>query len=220
MRRMCSGVFCGRESSGRGKSGVFSDFNVLTKEPLADCQCFDLIEFQNEGGLFPIFYLKLAMDRLNYDYFVWLDADTLFRSAPDGLLLPLANGPIHVPFLTGLKDCSGLETANRYEGARLPKPYFQCATAFWIVHHDVIAAVYELARNYWESVSAEGFQPNLSEVLGYVAHLLVADYRPHLQSSFPRLWSEQRESEPCQPHRSRPDGIGQSSIFHLGKGHK
>lgn len=29
-----------------------------------------------------MFYLELAMWKLNYDYFVWVDADTRFECAP------------------------------------------------------------------------------------------------------------------------------------------
>ena len=201
------------------RSGVFADFNVLAKESLKGCESFDLVEFQAEEGLFPVFYLKLAMDRLNYDYFIWLDADSLFYSAPNDLLLPIDDAPIHVPFVHELGSGCRDQVAKRYHEARLSKPFFSCATAFWIVHHDAIELVYDLARNYWQLARSKDLLPNLSEVLGYVAHLLIADYRPHLQSSFPKLWSQVEASSPCLQSGPECDSLSQSSIVHLNSGH-
>lgn len=66
--------------------GVFKDFHVLTSRPLRGCECYDLMDFQRQGGLFPVFYLELAMRKLNYGYFVLVDADTRFDHAPLGVV--------------------------------------------------------------------------------------------------------------------------------------
>ena len=59
---------------------------MLTSRPLRGCECYDLMEFQRQGGLFPVFYLELVMRKLNYDYFVWVDADTRFDSCAVGVV--------------------------------------------------------------------------------------------------------------------------------------
>ena len=78
------------------QAGVFKEFHVLTDRPLEGCACYDAYQFEKEHGLFKLHYLKVGMSRLNFDYFVWLDADTVFVSNPIDLLSPLGKSPIHV----------------------------------------------------------------------------------------------------------------------------
>src|SRR2546425_9793507 len=78
-------------------AGVFKEFHVLTDRPLEGCECYDACQFENERGLFKLHYLKVGMIRLNFDYFIWLEADTVFVRNPLDLLAPLGRSPIHVP---------------------------------------------------------------------------------------------------------------------------
>ncbi len=64
------------------EAGVFKEFHVLTDRPLEGCECYDAYQIEKENGLFKLHYLKAGMSRLNFDYFVWIDADTLFARNP------------------------------------------------------------------------------------------------------------------------------------------
>lgn len=72
---------------------------MLTNRSLWGCEYYDLMEFQRQEGLFLVFYLELAMRKLNCDYFVWRDGDTKFDHVPVGLLEPVRHSPIHAPLL-------------------------------------------------------------------------------------------------------------------------
>src|SRR6266446_645537 len=79
------------------QSAVFKEFHVLTDRPLEGCESYDAFQFEKTNGLFKLHYLKVGMSRLNFDYFVWLDADTVFVRNPVDVLEPLGRSPIHVP---------------------------------------------------------------------------------------------------------------------------
>src|SRR5713226_6628179 len=79
------------------RAGVFKEFHVFSDRSLAGCESFDAYKFEKAGGLFKLDYLKVGMSRLNFDYFVWLDADTVFTRNPIDLLGPLGKSPMHIP---------------------------------------------------------------------------------------------------------------------------
>jgi hypothetical protein len=78
-------------------AGVFKEFHVLCDRPLAGCESYDAYQIEKARHLFKLHYLKVGMSRLNFDYFVWLDADTMFLRHPLDLLKCLGKSPIHVP---------------------------------------------------------------------------------------------------------------------------
>src|SRR5207253_186013 len=78
-------------------SGVFKEFHVLCDRPLEGCECYDAMQCDKAHGLFKLHYLKVGMSRLSFDYFVWLDADTIFRRNPVNVLEILGKAPLHVP---------------------------------------------------------------------------------------------------------------------------
>jgi hypothetical protein len=51
--------------------------------------------FEIAKHLFKFTYLRDAVKRLNYDYFVWLDSDNYFVRHPGDVLRVLAGAPVH-----------------------------------------------------------------------------------------------------------------------------
>src|SRR6185437_11382416 len=158
---VCDGVYgammerCVRTAR---QAGVFREFHVLTDRPLEGCGCYDAFQFEKEHGLFKLHYLKVGMDRLNFEYFIWLDADTVFVRSPVDVLGPLGKSPIHVPLELNL---SRLNEDRVWKGASthrlrelmceqgIVNQAYLFSSAFWIVHHDAIDAVYDLALGFW-----------------------------------------------------------------------
>src|SRR5438876_1224639 len=97
-------------------AGVFKEFHVFTDRPLEGCQCYDAYQFEKTNGLFKLHYLKVGMSRLNFDYFIWLDADTVFVRNPLDPLEALGRSPIHVPLET---DISTLTEGNTWNDVSL-----------------------------------------------------------------------------------------------------
>ena len=187
--------------------GVFKDFHVLTSQPLRGCECYDLMEFQPQGGLFPVFYLELAMRKLNYDYFVWVDADTRFDHAPLGLLETVRYSPIHAPLLRRLSEEKEADRCRWLREGGVLGSLYECGTAFWIAHREAIESVYTEVRGYWQRARWSGVEVGFGEALGYVVQMFCGDVERHVIGAWPGLWGEIR-------------GLGaeRSSMVHLGAG--
>jgi len=182
-------------------AGVFKEFHLLTDRPLEGCECYDAFQLDKSHGLFKLHYLKAGMSRLTFDYFVWLDADTVFQGNPAGLLSVMGKSPLHVPLeldlsrlaeddvwkgvsLTSLRDlCVKEGVANRVYLSR---------SAFWVVHHDAIDMVYELAMGFWHRGKEAGLVLNVAAALGYAMQLLCADPEAHLTKAHPEVWASRQ----------------------------
>ncbi len=78
-------------------AGVFKEFHVMTDRPIQGAESYEAYEVELTDKLFKLVYLKAAISKLNFDYYVWVDADTLFHRNPRNLLASLSRSPIHVP---------------------------------------------------------------------------------------------------------------------------
>lgn len=179
-------------------AGVFKEFHVLTDRPLAGCECYDAFQCDKADGLFKLHYLQAGMSRLNFDYFIWLDADTAFVRNPITVLAALGRSPLHVPLEVNLSalaedrewrgvSCFRLRDLFRQEG--VANAVYLSRSAFWIVHHDAIDPVYELALGFWHRAKEAGLPVGVDAALGYAMHLLCADPEAHMISRHPDLWA-------------------------------
>ncbi len=218
-------------------AGVFKEFHVLCDRPLAGCECYDAYKLEKTHGLFKLHYLKVGMSRLSFDFFVWLDADTVFVRNPVDLLGPLGKSPIHVPLEANVsafdEDClwKGTPLARLRELWRqqgVANQLYASQSAFWIVHHDAIETVYDLAMGFWNKANHSGLTVDVSGALGYAMQMLCADPEAHLLVNHPELWASDeeghfRESLPdgtawSWRHPLRPDAVElRPSIIHLPK---
>src|SRR6185437_3139120 len=59
----------------------------------------------------------------------------------------------------------------------------------WIVHHDAIDAVYDLALGFWHKAKEAGLMADVSAALGYAMQILCADPEAHLLAKHPDVWA-------------------------------
>lgn len=198
---VCDGVYgammehCVRTAR---RAGVFKEFHVLTDRPLAECECYAAYQIEKTNGLFKLHYLKVGMSRLSFDYFVWLDADTVFVRNPIDVLAPLGKSPIHVPLEVNL---SALPEDSVWKGMSLwrvrdvmgeqgvANQVYLSGSAFWIIHHDAIEAVYDLALGFWHRAKEAGVNVDVSVALGYAMQILCANPEAHLLEAHADLWA-------------------------------
>ncbi|MFN0067676.1 MAG: hypothetical protein ACKVYV_08580 [Limisphaerales bacterium] len=83
-------------------AGVFKEFHVMTDRPIPGAESYEAYEVELTDKLFKLAYLKAAISKLNFEYYVWLDADTVFRRNPRNLLGCLSRSPIHIPLEVNL----------------------------------------------------------------------------------------------------------------------
>jgi hypothetical protein len=198
------------------RAGVFRDFHVLTDRALEGCECYDAMECDKTDGLFKLHYLKVGMSRLPYDYFIWIDADSVFNRNPIDILAPLGKSPIHVPLEVNLaaltedrqwKGVSCFKWLNLFRDKGISNPPYLSRSAFWIVHREAIEAVYDLAMRFSNEerqasdVSAtDGAnsidsdiqfrnQVDVDAALGYAMQILCADSEAHRLECHPEVWA-------------------------------
>lgn len=195
-------------------SGVFRDFHVFTDRVVSDCQCYESYCFDKTDSLFKLHFLKIGMSRLNFDYFVWVDADTTFVRNPMNILSALEGSPMHVPLelnLTRLSDyepdcvakflpdVGGEQPAALGRGRRteLEEMYrergvaddvYVCGSAFWIIHHDAINVLCDLALGFYHDARKRGIHVDIDSSLGYAMQMLAPDPTEHLALNRPDLW--------------------------------
>jgi prepilin-type N-terminal cleavage/methylation domain-containing protein/prepilin-type processing-associated H-X9-DG protein len=180
------------------RCGVFKEFHVLTDRPLAGCESYDAFQVEKGHHLFKLHYLKVGMSRLNFDWFVWLDADTVFVRQPMDLLGCLGRSPLHVPLATTLEGVvegqvwNGIPVEVVRElmaGQGVSKPVHAGSSAFWIAHHDAIEMVYDLAMGFWHKAKESGRELDVSVALSYAMQMLCADVERHRVVARPDLWA-------------------------------
>ncbi|MGO8675118.1 MAG: hypothetical protein ACLQVX_04515 [Limisphaerales bacterium] len=180
------------------QAGVFKEFHVLTDRPLAGCECYDAMQCDKTDGMFKLHYLKVGMSRLAFDYFIWLDADTVFVRNPADVLGPLGRSPIHVPLEVNLstlskdsewRGASCFHLRDLYVRAGVANQVYLSQGAFWIVRRDAIESVYELAFKFWHLAKGEGQTVDVNAALGYAMQMLCANPEAHLITADPSVWA-------------------------------
>ena len=179
------------------EAGVFKEFHILTDTEIRDSECYDWMGLDLADGMFKMGYLKAAISRLNYDYYIWVDADTVFTANPDQILKTLGRSPIHVPLVdvpenpqigANIRSLSFSDyrqimlKAGLFGRARISR------SAFWIVKRAAVDIVCELAQHYYAVAKSVGVVPHGDCALSYAMQMLCADPDAHLANLRPDLW--------------------------------
>lgn len=117
---------------------------------------------------------------------------------PSNLLSVLGKAQIHVPFellASGVPEdavwkgqpVKHLSDLQREFGAT--EDAYLCSSAFWIVHHDAIETVYEVAMGFRNAASERGSVADVSTSLGFTMQILGVDPESRLISRRPDLWA-------------------------------
>ncbi len=209
-------------------AGVFKEFHVLTDRPLAGCECYDAFQCDKSDGLFKLHYLKAGMTQLNFAYFIWLDADTVFQRNPVNVLAPLGKSPIHVPLEVNLsaltedrhwKSVSCLQLREFLQQEGLVPPVYSSRSAFWIIQHEAIEQVYDLALRFWHRTKDAGLPAGVDAALSFAMQLLCADPAAHATSRYPELWGSAASPEETQAGAAEPEQRpAATSAHHNGLG--
>lgn len=180
--------------------GDFKDFHVWTDRPIAGARCHPIADLDKTLYLFKLRFLRDHVSRLNYDYFVWLDADTYFVRHPGDLLRIMQGSPVHSSLESdacrpenvrpdwwgcSLKDYA---TLMRFKGVRSASIY-NVNAGFWIVHHDVIGRFCELAFEFWDLATAAGFEFTEEPPLAYATHMLCGNPYLHTLRHTAEVWA-------------------------------
>lgn len=197
---------------------------MLSDRPIKGCETYDAYHCDKAYGLFKLHYLKVGMTRLNFEYFIWLDADSVFCRNPDDPLAVMGPSPIHVPLERNLSELthdlswasgSAIRARELMRDHGVVDQVYSCSSAFWIIHHDVIDTVYDLALAFWHRAKQSGAVLDVDASLGFAMQMLCADPTAHLLSAHPELWSHEAAVGEATCPEASPDPARSRESFSL-----
>jgi hypothetical protein len=168
------------------KVGVNADFHIWTDLPSIEgatvhpCGTFDKTLY-----MFKFHFLKNEVSKLNYDYFVFFDADNYFVKDPGDLTRFM--GPSDKVFVQMENNCDPKISKRRdwwscpieqyasllQEHGVQAKNYYNTNAGFWIVRKDAIDEFYEKTTKYFEYAHKKGYKGFTEEpALAYVGHIM------------------------------------------------
>lgn len=182
-------------------AGVYKSFHVFTDEVIPGCDCYDTMGVEVPRGFEPPVYLKAAISKLRFEYFIWIDPATVFVSNPSDVLGALGKSPLHVPFEADLSRVEPDKAINScpvgtfrefLRSSGVTGPICASGSEFWIIKHEAIECVCDLTTQFCAKATQQGFPVNLPVALGYAMHMLCADPEAHTIKRRPDLWAPDR----------------------------
>lgn len=181
------------------RAGVREDFHVWTDREVPGAQCHPAGQFDNWGWLFKLVFLRDEVARLDYDYFIFLDADSWFVRAPEDPGRWIEDTPLHIPFGADLTLAPPralwweypVEThiaLMRAAGVRHASLYNVNAGLF-IVRRDAIETVCALANQYWSFCQRHGVLCVDEPLLAYVSQRLTRFPERHTLAVSHAFWA-------------------------------
>lgn len=181
-------------------NGQTADFHVFSDRNIRGAETHLAKTFIKKDFLFKLNFLSKEVQQLNYDYFIFLDADNFFVRKPL-LSLPdlMAGSPIHLFFETDCaaanlkrKDWRGCPLTEyvrlmRDCGVKSEKVY-NVNGGFFIVSKPAVEVVCGLAHDFWEYALRNGYRFTEEGPLAYATHMLCKEPEQHLLNKNFNLW--------------------------------
>jgi hypothetical protein len=181
-------------------AGVREDFHVWSDREVPGAVTHPAGAFRKDLYLFKLEFLRDRAARLDYDYLVFLDADSYFVRHPGDVLASLHGAAAHVLLES---DCTrptnrrpdwwGCPLAEyvalmRARGVR-GRSVYNTNAGFWVVHRDAAGQLAELAVGFWEHCRGRGYAFTEEAPLAYAGHMLVGNPYLHTLENNRDLWA-------------------------------
>ncbi len=182
------------------KLGVREDFHVWSDRSVQGATVHPLGAFDKSHFLFKFTFLRKAVQALPYDYFVWLDCDTLFVRNPADVLAVMQGSPVHASLESDAcrpdnqrRDWWGCPmqmyaALMRSRGVR-SRAIFNVNAGFWIVQRDAVETFCSLSDSFWQYCRNRGFTFTEEAPLAYATHMLCGDPDRHTLRATRDVWA-------------------------------
>jgi len=166
--------------------GVTADFHIWTDLPeIEDATVHPCGNFDKKLYMFKFHFLKNEVSKLNYDYYVFFDADNFFVRDP-GDLTRLMSDTNRV-FVQMENDCDPKRSKRKdWWSCPIDKwgpllndmgvrkgQVWNTNAGFWIVERSVVDEFYRLGVNFFEEGHRRGYKGFTEEPsLAYIGHML------------------------------------------------
>jgi hypothetical protein len=180
--------------------GVGKDFHVWADRTIPGATTYPAGQFDKWGCLFKLTFLRDAVQKLNYDYFVWFDTDTYFVRNPGDILRVMNGSPLHITL-----ECDVLSPQNkrpdwwscpndvfaqlmREMGVR-SREIYNVNGGLFIIHRDAIETVFGLAMDFYNYCNERSYRFVDEPLFAYAMHMLCADLPTHTLRTTVDLWA-------------------------------
>lgn len=165
--------------------GVTEDFHVWTDKPIEGATVHESGFFDKHLYLFKFRFLKEQVQKLDYDYFVFIDADCFFVRNPGDVTRLCGDKGVFAQMeneVTGAKVKRGdwwsapipqLIKLMYDMGCEPGSKLYNTNAGFWIVKKDCVDEFYEMAMAYWTEGQKRGYVHFTEEPpLAFCGHVL------------------------------------------------
>ena len=182
--------------------GVTTDFHIWTDQPIRGAISHRAGDFSKWkwGCMFKLLYMYEQLPQLNYDYFVWFDADTYFVRDPGRILRVMHGSPLHIAL-----ECDVCLPQNvrrewwlcpnevfaelmRSKGVR-SKAIYNVNGGLFVVHRDAIDSVYQLTHDFFNFCQKRGYTFVDEPLLAYAMQMLCGNPSLHTLRATADLWA-------------------------------
>ena len=183
--------------------GMKEDFITFTEKPINNCTNYRLdksIEL-DQLQFFKFEYLKKCMQQMDYDIFVFIDADHFFVRKPSIEIEDiLSDSPWH-SFLespvnkrnTQRKDWWGIPNSilvkSMYQNGVLSEEIRNTNGGFWICDKNFINQAYELAYAFHNFLKTNGYTVPEEVSIAYLSHLMSPRLENRYLEKFTNYWA-------------------------------
>lgn len=179
--------------------GMKQNFFALSDRKIEGVQTEIIKVINKKRFLFKFDFLQSYMKNLDYDFFIFLDADNYFVRKPNIDWESLLEGdPLHVFFESDCTkvvkrknwwSCPVSEFVNmmRECGVTSEKVY-NVNAGFFIIRRTALDLVCELVQDFWQNAARHGYELTEEAPLAYAMHMLCIQPESHLLSKHYDLW--------------------------------
>jgi len=183
--------------------GIEEDFIVFSEKPIKNCinhRLDDSIEL-DRLQFFKFEYLKKQLSKLDYEYFIFIDADHFFVRHPHMDIDKIMNGSPWHSFLespvnshrTKRQDWWGIPNntlcSAMYQNGVQSAEIRNTNGGFWICHRNFINRASELAYEFHNHLKARGYTVPEEVSIGYLSHLMSPDVTDRYLEKYVNYWA-------------------------------
>jgi hypothetical protein len=174
------------------------DFHAFCDRPIQGAETHLIADFEKRYFLFKFLFLQNHVKKLDYDYFVFLDADNYFVRPPPPLLDLMQGSPIHSFFES---DCTALSKRPKWHKCPLPEyvrmmrecgviseKVYNVNGGFFIAKREAIDTICGMALDFWKYALLNGYMFTEEPPLAYVTHMLCVKPENHLLWTHSDVW--------------------------------
>jgi hypothetical protein len=181
--------------------GVTQDFHIFTDLPsIEGAIVHPCGKFDKKLYMFKFHFLKNEVSKLNYDYYVFLDADCYFVANPGDLTKEIGNSKVFVQMENEVNPINSKHRDNWW-GCKLEdycnllkehgvttNKYWNTNAGFWGISKDAIDEFYQRTTKFFEDAHNKGYKNFTEEpALAYVGHIMQDPYERTLDKT-KHLW--------------------------------